>query len=163
MVQIESYLNGKRKYISTGIKIEPKYWNDKIKRIKNNHPDYIKLNRLINQQLKNIEDFEFKQIEKNGNFKLDELASLNRKSQFDTSNFITFCKESLSKNTSAKPNTILQHRAVISKLEKYKKKISFHEINYDFIKEYDNYLRNSGLHQNSIANQHKTVKVYILQ
>lgn len=161
LVQIESYLNGKRKYMSTGIRIEPKYWNEKIKRVKNNHPDYIKLNRLINQQLKNIEDFEFQQLEKNGNFKLEELGSLNRKSQFDTSNFITFCKDSLSKNTIAKPGTIRQHTTVINNLEKYKKKITFNEINYAFIKEYDDFLRNSGLHQNTIANQHKTIKAYI--
>ncbi len=128
LVQIESYLNGKRKYMSTGIRLEPKYWNEKIKRVKNNHPDYIKLNRLINQQLKNIEDFEFKQIEKNSNFSLEELSNLNKQSKFDTSNFIIFCKESLSKNTIAKQGTILQHTSVINKLKQYKKKIGFNEI-----------------------------------
>ncbi len=161
LIQIESYLNGKRKYLSTGIRIEPKYWNEKTKRVKNNHPDYIKLNRLINQQLKNIEDFEFKQIEKNGKFELQELNNLNKKNQFDTGDFITFCKDTLSKNTTAKPNTISQHSSVIRKLESYKKRISFNEMNYNFIKEYDDYLRNSGLQQNSIANQHKTIKAYV--
>jgi len=161
LIQIESYLNGKRKYMSTGIRIEPKYWNDKIKRVKNNHPDYIKLNRLINRQLKNIEDFEFNQLEKNGNFELEELRSLNRNSNFNKDDFIVFYKEMLQKNTWAKPNTLIQHTSVLRKLEKYKSKISFSELIYDFIKEYDDYLRNSGLQQNSISNQHKTIKAYI--
>ncbi len=139
LVQIESYLNGKRKYMSTGIRIEPKYWNDKIKRVKNNHPDYIKLNRLINQQLKNIEDFEFKQIEKNGNFELQELNTLNKKSQFDSGDFIAFCKESLSKNAAIQPGTVSRHLVALRRLEKYKNRISFSELNYAFIKEYDNY------------------------
>ncbi len=161
LVQIESYLNGKRKYMSTGIRIEPKYWNDKIKRVKNNHPDYIKLNRLINQQLKNIEDFEFKQIEKNGNFELQELNTLNKKSQFDSGDFIAFCKESLSKNAAIQPGTVSRHLVALRRLEKYKNRISFSELNYAFIKEYDNYLRNEGLQQNTIATHHKTIKAYL--
>jgi integrase len=161
LIQIESYLNGKRKYMSTGIRIEPKYWNDKIKRVKNSHSDYIKLNRLIDQQLRNLEDFEFRQIEKNGEFKLRELGNLNNKNKFSSGNFITFCRETLNGNTLLKKNSRIQHNAVINNLERYKKNIDFNELNFNFITEYDNYLRRSGLKQNTITNQHKTIKSYI--
>ena len=38
LIQIECYLNGKRKYLSSGIKIEPIYWNNKNSIVKKTIP-----------------------------------------------------------------------------------------------------------------------------
>ena len=161
LVQIECYLNGKRKYLSTGIKTEPKYWNSKISRIKTNHSEYIELNRLIDKQLRNVEDFEFSQIEKNGTFFLDDLMKLNKNNIYIKNDFFAFCWESLANNTSVSKATINHHKVMLRKLEKYKKNVSFNDINFSFVKGFDDFLRKEGLHQNTIGSQHKNLKTYI--
>ena len=80
-MQIECYLEGKRKYLSTGIKVKPLFWDNRINRVKKNHDNFILLNQLISQQLKNIEDFEMKYLEKEGFFSLDLFNKLNAKNQ----------------------------------------------------------------------------------
>ncbi len=161
LVQIECYLEGKRKYLSTGIKVKPQYWDKRINRVKKNHENFILLNRLISQQLKNIEDFEMKYLEKEGFFSLDLFNKLNAQNQYNQTNFISFCRENLQKNASLKKVTRIQHNTVINRLEQFRKNISFRDIDYNFVKEFDSFMRNEGLHINTIANQHKVLKVYI--
>lgn len=161
LVQIECYLEGKRKYLSTGIKVKPVYWDKRINRVKKNHENFILLNRLISQQLKNIEDFEMKYLEKEGFFSLDLFNKLNAEDQYDQTNFINFCRENLQKNASLKKVTRIQHNTVINRLEQFRKNITFRDIDYNFVKEFDSFMRNEGLHINTIANQHKVFKVYI--
>lgn len=160
LIQIECYLNGKRKYYSTGIKIEPVYWHNKYRRVKNNHSASLELNRIINKQLRKFEDLEFKISEEKGEVSLNDIDN-NKDSESKNDNFLEFCFDSLESNTALRDTTRKQQRTILGKLRDYKKHISFKDLNYSFLEDYDNYLRNMGLHQNTIANQHKVLKTYI--
>lgn len=162
LIQIECYLNRKRKYISTGIKIEKVYWNNKLNIVRNNHPENIELNRLIKQQIRAIEDFEFNQIEKNGDFSLNEITGFNYKDNSGRGSFIEFIKENIVSNTAINKSTKSHHKVVLKKLEEFKSDILFDDISYSLIKDFDDFLRSQTLlHVNSIANHHKTIKAYI--
>ena len=160
LIQIECYLNGKRKYLSTGIKIKPAYWNNIHRIVKNNHRASIELNRIIIQQIRKIEDLEFKIFEKNGAVSLTDIDE-NKSIENKNDNFLKFCFDSLDSNTSLKKSSKTQHRTILKRLYDYKEQITFRDINYSFVEGYDYYLRKEGLHQNTIANQHKTLKSYI--
>lgn len=160
LVQIECYLNGKRKYLSTGIKIEPVYWNNKQRIIKKNHPASSELNRMISKQIRELEDSEYREFEKKGDTSLTNIIN-NRSNIPNSDDFIKFCFESLETNTSLRNSTRKQQKTILGRLRDYKNSISFSEINYSFIEAYDNYLRKLGIHQNTIANQHKILKAYI--
>ena len=162
LIQIECYLDRKRKYISTGIKIEPLYWNRKLNLIKSNHPESIKLNKLVNQQIRAIEDFEFVQLDKNGAFSLEEINGLRHKSHSENNSFIEFFRNNIKSNTAISKSTKSHHRVVLKKLEEFESGIIFSDINYELIKRFDDFLRSqTELHVNSIANHHKTIKAYI--
>lgn len=160
LIQIECYLNGKRKYISTGIKIDPVYWNKSHRIVKKNHSTSVELNRIISQQIRKIENLEFRIFEKNGDVSLSDIDKIKNEGNQDN-DFLKFCFESLESNTAVERTTITQHRTMLNKLKTYRENITFRAIDYSLIKGFDDFLRNSGLHQNTIANQHKTFKTYI--
>ncbi len=71
VIQIERYLGGKRKYISTGIYIEPRYWNENQKQINSRHNNYMQLNNLLRRKIVDIENYEYSIINKGKTFSLD--------------------------------------------------------------------------------------------
>lgn len=163
-VYIECYLNRKRKYIKTGIKIIPKYWDSKLNVIKSNYPDFIQLNRRLKMQVKMLEDFEHEHLEENKMFSLDLINDnvFNKNLGLVSGNFVKFCKQQLEGNVAISDETKRHHRVTIKKLQKYFPDLIFDEIDYSVIKKFDNILRiKEGLHINTIANQHKVFKVYL--
>jgi integrase len=161
LVQIECYLHGKRKYLSTGIKIEPEYWDFKNSRIKNSHENFAQLNRIISKQISEIEHFEFKQIEKNVRFSLDKLESLDIADDSEKTYFLNFCYENLDKNTTLSLETVKHHRVTLRKIDSFRKNLKFEDIDFRFITDFDNFLRNENLKQNTIAKHHKIIKIYL--
>ena len=150
-IQIECYLNRKRKYINTGIKIEPKFWNSKTNRINRNHEKYIELNRFINLQVRKIEDFELKIIEIGEVFQLSDLENLDISNLAEKKDFLAFCWEYELSNVHASKSTKNQHTILLKRLEEFQKKIYFKELNYSFVENFDNFLKNKNLHINTVA------------
>lgn len=64
LIQIECYLNGRNKYFSTQIYIEPNQWNNKTRSIKQEFPNAIKLNKQIAETMRNFENYEVKTFTK---------------------------------------------------------------------------------------------------
>ena len=161
LVQIECYLDRKRKYLSTGIKIEPIYWNSKLNIIKNNHPEHIELNRFINKQIRSLEDYEFKQVEKKGLFSLKEINGFSHERISNNDSFLAFFKENMQNNPAIQNVTRKQHNAIYNKLMDFNSALTFDDVDYDMVKMFDNFLRTKDLHINTIANHHKILKTYI--
>ncbi len=163
-VLIECYLNRKRKYIKTGVRIEPKNWDSKLNIIKSNFPDYINLNRRLKTQIKMLEDFEHKHLEEKKMFSLDLIddSVFNKNLGLVSSNFVKFCYKQLEENVSLSYETKRHHKVTIKKIEKYFPDLTFDKIDYLVIKKFDDVLRvEEKLHINTIANQHKVFKVYL--
>jgi site-specific recombinase XerD len=162
-VYIECYLNRKRKYLKTGIKIEPKHWDSKQNTIKSNYPNFIQLNRRLKKQIKLLEDFEYKHIEEDKNFSLNLIddSVFNKEIDLVSGNFIEFCKKTIKENVSKSNRTIRQHKVTIKRLEKYFPDLTFNKIDFSIVKEFDDILRREGLHVNTIATHHKVFKVYL--
>ena len=57
-VQIECLLNRKRRFFDTKIKVSPNDWDNTQKRVKNTHPNAIKLNQRISQIIMEFEEYE---------------------------------------------------------------------------------------------------------
>ena len=160
LIQIECYLNGKRKYLSTGIKIDPMYWNKTHRIVRKNHPTSVELNRIISRQIREIENLEFKVFEKNGDITLSDIDKDKNAGSKDD-DFLKFCFDSLESNTALRKSSRIQHKTILNRICNYNGQISFRDINYSFVEGFDYYLRKEGLHQNTIANQHKILKAYI--
>ena len=69
LIQIEAYLNRKRKYFGTSIYIFPKQWDKKRNLIKD-HPNAIKLNRQIADKIAAYEGLELDRLNAGKSFSL---------------------------------------------------------------------------------------------
>jgi hypothetical protein len=56
LIQIEIYLDSKRKYISTGIYLRPEQWDSKNREINSRNENHIFLNKILKEKIREIED-----------------------------------------------------------------------------------------------------------
>jgi hypothetical protein len=71
LIQIEAYLNGKRRYFSTGVYVSKAHWDSKRLEVRDDHPDEALLNKTIKKKLTELKDLEMSYASKSEPFSLD--------------------------------------------------------------------------------------------
>ena len=157
LIQIEAYMKGKKKYFSTKIYIAPDQWDSKHRTIKA-HPNQITLNKQIRDFITSLEDAEMKRRQSGKPFTLDYL------SEFVNGNcsnsFTEFCNREL-KNGKFSKNTTTEHQTTINYLEKFKKDVPFDGVTFEFLNDFERFLREKELHKNTIAKHFTIVRRYV--
>ena len=158
LVQVEAYLNKRRKYFSTKIYISPNQWDGKRQLIKN-HPNSEALNRRLYEYISAIEKKELSLWQQGRTVSLEALKeSLN--SSTDDVSFLVFFKREIN-NSSLKGSTKKNHLSTYTILNQFKRSIVFSDLTLDFISSFDYFLRMKGYHVNTIAKHMKHLKRYI--
>ena len=119
VVQVEAYLNKRRKYFSTKIYLTPMQWDNKKQVIKN-HPNAEALNRMLYECIALIEKEELSLWQQGKVITLDTLKEALTTQKEDRS-FLPFLKDEIAKsplNESTKKN----HLSTYQLLSQYKKK-----------------------------------------
>lgn len=158
LVQVEAYLNKKRKYFSTKVYLSPNQWDDRKQMIKN-HPNGEALNRMLYEYIAAIERKELSLWQQGRAITLEALKGAVTSQTEDTS-FLTFLKREIT-NSSLKESTKKNHLSTYLVLRKFKRSISFSELTFDFITSFDQHLRTENYHINTIAKHMKHLKRYI--
>lgn len=161
LIQIRAYQNGKSKYFSTNIFVQPEYWDEKNKRVKHSHALQFDYNRIIRNQLEAIEVYELRMIQRQGYCTLDSLKSYEKvKSEQKvisfTKYFENYIEQSLLKHSSLK-----MYKQTFNKLNEFRKLIYFEELSYSFLIEFDRFLLKSGLNINTVKKHHHRLKAII--
>lgn len=168
LVQIECYLNGKNKYFSTQIYIEPNYWNNKTRTIKTDYPNAIKLNKQIAETIRNLENFELDKINAGKHFNLGMLTDFFKGDAVNSfTEFMGLEIEKMNLTESTKKN----HRTTLVRLKEFKKVIYFEDITFELLNDFDVFLRSivityknsppKKLMQNTIWKYFKNMKTYV--
>ena len=168
LIQIECYLNGKNKYFSTQIYIEPNYWNNKTRTIKTDYPNAIKLNKQIGETIRNLENFELDKINAGKHFNLGMLTDFFKGDAVNSfTEFMELEIEKMNLTESTKKN----HRTTLVRLKEFKKVIYFEDITFELLNDFDAFLRNvkityknappKKLMQNTIWKYFKNMKTYV--
>jgi len=157
LIQIEAYMKGKKKYFSTNIYISPEQWDTKHRNIKN-HPNQITLNKRIKDFADSLENAEMLRRQSEKPFTLDYLSEF-IKGNLNPS-FLEFCKKEKDSGNLRK-STKDGHQTLIKYLEAFKKSINFEDVNFEFLKDFDMFLREKNLHQNTISKNLGIVRRYI--
>jgi integrase len=168
LIQIECYLNGRNKYFSTQIYIEPNYWNNKTRTIKTDYPNAIKLNKQIAEKLRDFENFELDKINAGKPFNLEMLNDLLNGN--DVKTFTEFMELEI-KNSSILSKTRKTHETTLGRLKEFKKVIYFEDITFEFLHDFEAFLRKVNityknlppkkLGQNTIYKYFKNLKTYV--
>lgn len=164
LVQIRAYHSGKSRFFTTGIYIEPAYWDEKNKRVRETHPLEIQYNAHLQAELQAMKAFELRALQRYGACPLRLLDGYRHEEAAATPN-LTFT-EFFRKETGRpdiKPGTRRGHRNTFRLFASFQPEVSFEELTYPFIVGFDRHLRRRGLCVNTIHRHHRTVRAYINQ
>ena len=168
LIQIECYLNGKHKYFSTNIYIEPNQWNNKTKTIKTDYPNAIKLNKQVSETLRDLENFELDKINNDKPFNLSMLD--NFFNLVEVKSFTEFMELEIPLLESS-IGTKNSQLTTLRRLKEFKKVVYFEDITFEFLHdfnlwcnkltiEYKN-LPPKKLNQSTISKYFKNIKRFV--
>ena len=149
----------KAKFVSLGVRILPKDWNESQSRVKKSHPNSQRLNNFIAHKVAEAEGVAL-EMETNSKYVSPKSIKQNIMGTSPDS-FIKYFEryiENLKKN--GKTGTHDKAKAVYSKLCTYldNKDLAFDEVTVTFLKNYDTYL--SDKLGNSINTIHSNIKIF---
>lgn len=163
LIQIRAYQDKKLRYFSTGIYIEPNYWDRRNKKIKHTHPNQFVYNQRIWQQMQEMEAFEIKMINRHGSFSIDRIHEYNNADlhEYTPTSFTQFFEEELALQE-MKPSSRKMYQQTLNKLIAFKGKVFFEELNFQLIQGFDRFLRKQKLDTNTIKKHHSRLRTFIL-
>lgn len=158
VVQVETYLSGKKKYFSTGIYLKPVQWDKKSLVVKN-HPNADALNRMIYEFIVMIEkkELELWQLGKRITLELlkEALAADENKMAF-----LPFFRQEVTSSL-LRESTKRNHLTTLALLRKFDKDVTFADLDFEFITSFESFLQSRGYQINTIAKHMKHLKRYI--
>jgi len=157
LVQIEAYLNGKRKYVTTSIYITPRQWDKKHQKVKD-HPNDIRLNKQIADKIAEFEGLELDRRNAGKPFSLDLITEfVNGKL---TNSFTKFMEIEIKQCKEATATKTVQ-TTTLNRLKEFKKDILFSELNYELLTDFERFLTKKGLGLNTINKYFRHIRKFI--
>ena len=158
LVQVEAYLDRKKKYFSTRVYLKPEQWDTK-KLVVKNHPNADALNRLIYEFVAAIEKKELELWQQGKRISLELLKNM-LTTQENNSSFISFFKQEVT-NSSLKNSTKRNHLSTLMLLQEFKKDITFSDLTFEFVSSFEYFLQLKGYHTNTNAKHMKHLKRHV--
>ena len=125
LIQIKAYQDGNNRYFSTGIYIQPQYWDQRHRKVKHFHPNQYVYNQSIQAQLAEMEAFEIRMINRYGSFPLERLHEYKQETISDVpASFTVFFEQEL-RNYRLKPDSYKMYKLTLNKLKGFRKTINF--------------------------------------
>lgn len=152
--------DGRKKYKSLGISINPIYWDYSKGKLKRNCPNYNSIHLLITEQLNEylnqIVDFQTSKKEFTASSLVEKLDQPIRKETVKA-----FIEKEVSRlKAECRINYASSHKHLLNSLLSFKKnlEIPFSEIDVTWLKSYESFLKQQGLANNSIGIRFRTLR-----
>lgn len=158
LVQVEAYLDRKKKYFSTKVYLKPEQWDSK-KMIVKNHPNAEAINQLIYDFVATVEKKELELWQQGKRVSL-ELLKNTLIARENNSSFIVFFKQEVM-NSSLKESTKRNHLSTLMLLQEFKKDVLFSDLTFEFVSSFEYFLQLKGYHTNTIAKHMKHLKRHV--
>jgi site-specific recombinase XerD len=158
LVQIEAYLNFRKKYFSTGIYLTPEQWDNKHRKVRN-HPNAMKLNRQIADFTAKLQGVELDRRNAGKPFTLDILTEF-LKGRY-TSSFTEFMKNEIEADRTTAPATHIGQLTTLKALQRFKKDIVFDELTFELLTDFERFLFNEGLHTNTVNKYFRHIRKFV--
>lgn len=158
LIQVEAYLNKKKKYFSTNIYLKPEQWDSKKLLVKK-HPNADALNQMIYSFWTTIERKELELWKQGKSINLEMLKNaLDMKGNADS--FLDFYQHEVATSFS-KESTKHNHLSTLAVLRDFRKEVCFTDLTFEFVASFESFLLSRGYHINTIAKHMKHLKRYI--
>lgn len=155
-IEIEVALDGRRKWISTGVRVLPVQWSGEVV----NHPDAFSLNKRIEALQRTVNLHVDKLIISDQPFSFDGLSEALERGKHSGS-FLDFVESRINERKDIREVTRTSHRSLIFALDRFKKIRTFEDITLDAIKGFDRWIKDQGYATTTVGKYHKFLKTYI--
>lgn len=148
LVQVEAYQDRQRKYFSTHVYLCPHQWDKRRQQVKN-HPNAEALNYRLRQL---VADLEFKELQlwRRGHAVTLALLKEHWEGKSDPRSFTDFFAREV-QNADVKESTRRNLSSTLQLLRDFRRRITFAELNFDLVADFELFLRRRGYHANTVA------------
>lgn len=133
--------SGKTRYVSTGLKIKPKFWNDRKRAVReNDYYDAGAMNKIIRDKIKEIKDERYRLKAENQAVNADILK---RRAKADElrGDYLEHADRFAERKYRNNIQTGKKYRAIVAKIKEYTGgRLPFREITVTWLKEYSDWL-----------------------
>lgn len=157
LVQIEIMHEGKRKWISTGVKLYKGQWKDKCMACMRS--DALELNDQINLIINNIREWINNLFREGEEFSFDKLDKMLTQVN-NPDSFFLFIAGRIEERK-MEMSTRKQHYVMLNALKEFGIMEHFSDLTLKNIKLWDDYIKNKVNEQSSVYGYHKRLKVYV--
>lgn len=158
---LQVFVNKQRDVIPLYIYIDEKYWDAKERCVKNSHPEALYYNADIANAKTNVAAIRTMADQKKIKLTKDRFRAQLTQS-ISNADFVTFAFDEIEKRKGEiKESTRLQHKSSIRKLQKFRKKIPFSEIDKFLVIEYERWLYRKGNTINTVGTALKKLQTYL--
>ena len=159
LIQIEILFMGKKKYVSTGVKVYKDQWNDK--RMVSGCMDAIALNARLRGIKDNIDGWINSLINENKVFEWEKMEVFLRHSEQAEEKFIDFVENMIEARKDIRESTRKTHRKLVTALNEFGRIIYSSDLTKANIMAFNDYLISRNIRQTTIYTYHKNLKTYI--
>lgn len=155
LVQVEAYLERRKKYFSTRVYLRPEQW-DVRKSVVKNHPNADALNRLLYEFVADIEKKELDLWQKGKRISL-ELLKTTVTGDCSDGSFTDFFRQEVLE-APLKESTRRNHLSTLALLCQFQRNVAFGDVTFEFVTGFEAFLRARGYHTNTVAKHLKHLK-----
>lgn len=157
-IEIRFTYGSKQKYISTGVKVLPKEFNDK-RRVVFRRNDADELNAILESYRSRATKIVRDMIE-SGEFDLDAIPGLMAGEKMRQMTFVEYCIKR-SETRKVKEPTKIRYRSFTKFLKEWNRIVTFSDLTISKIRELDEYLHKQGYKDATVYTYHKHLKLFI--
>lgn len=143
LIQVEVLLQGKKKYISTGVKVYKDQWNDK--KLVFNCNDMFEKNDRINEMKSSIDSYIQDLIRENKPFDWESFSRFINTSSPRSETFIDYIARRIDERADIKNSTKKSHRKILASLEEFGRIKTFSELTKGNIADYYEWMLNRDI------------------
>lgn len=143
LIQVEVLLQGKKKYISTGVKVYKDQWNDK--KLVFNCNDMFEKNDRINEMKSSIDSYIQDLIRENKPFDWESFSRFVNTSSPKSETFIDYIARRIDERTNIKASTKKSHKKILASLEEFGRIKTFAELTKGNIADYYEWMLNRDI------------------
>lgn len=158
LVQLEVSYGGRRKWISTGVKLYSDQWDER--RMVVNSGDMLWLNDELERQRRRIVEWAAELVRGGGVFDFDKLECFLHEGEVPE-NFIDYVAARVEERTDIRESTRRTQRKLVGSLRAFGGIVYFADITRSNIMRYDGWLHSRGYLQPTVHSYHKFLKTYI--
>ena len=157
LIQIETYLERKRMYVTTHIYICSSQW-DEAKRQICNHPHAEELNWMINEHILKLEAMEIALWKRGEEISLHGLRGCLQSAA--PARFLPFMAQEI-EHGRIRESTRENRRTTLALLQEFREEITFQELTPYFVSSFESWLVARGYHTNTVGKHLSHLRIYV--